>query len=334
MKYRSISKDKAMTSQSNIRRLQLVLAISATLLTTACSKPQPQPPSSLAPAAPASSSSAGMPAGMDHSAMATGAAGQAMDPAMPMAAATAEVSGAFGSGKPVTVTLHVTDMMSGKPMGADSFEIAHTKKIHVLGVDPSLTDYSHSHPAPSAKPGDWSFTFTPKFNRPYHLWLDVKAVGGAQEFVLLTVNANGAMAAVEKTSSLVAKVGDVSATLAFDAPLVAGQAAMGRLEIQRGDKPFAALEPVMGAYSHIVGISEDWKTIAHVHPMGTEPTRESDRGGPAIDFHLEPRNAGFLKLFAQIQVDGHDVFLPFAVTVGDTGSGSASPADPDQAHLH
>lgn len=80
----------------------------------------------------------------------------------------------------------------------------------------------------------------------------------------------------------------------------------------------------MGAYSHIVGIAEDWRTIAHVHPMGTEPKAASDRGGPTIDFHLEPRRAGFLKLFAQIQVDGHDVFLPFGLTVSTESATSAA----------
>lgn len=257
--------------------------------------------------------------------MAADDSGSVMDPNAPMAVAKAEASGLFGSGKPVTVTLHVVDMMSGKPMGPESFEVAHTEKIHVLGVDPSLTDYSHSHPVPGAKPGDWRFQFTPKFDRPYHLWLDVKPVGGAHQYVMVAINEKGMPVPVEKTLSLTAAVGDINATLAFDAPLVTGQAAMGHLQFQRDGKPFAALEPVMGAYSHIVGISEDWTSIVHVHPMGMEPSKASDRGGPAIDFHLEPRQPGFLKLFAQIQVDGHDVFLPFAVNVAAASSKTSTP---------
>ena len=238
-----------------------------------------------------------------------------MDPKAPMIVAKAEASGEFGAGAPVTVTLHLTDMASGKAMDADSLVIAHTQKVHVLAVDPSLTDYSHSHPVAGAKAGDWSFQFKPKFNRPYRLWLDLTPVAGAQQYVMVTVNETGALAPVDRTASLTAAVADIGATLSFDAPLVAGQAAMGHLQILRGGKPFAALEPVMGAYSHIVAISEDWSSIAHVHPLGAEPGNAGDRGGPAIDFHLQPGRAGFLKLFAQIQVDGRDLYLPFATTV-------------------
>ena len=302
----------------------LAVAVAAVLATTACSRPAPSTQKPAANSAePAGAAAANSAPAIDHSAMDMGNASQAMDPNAPMAQATAEVSGLFGTGKPVTVNLHVTDMMSGKPMGPEAFELAHTQKIQVLSVDPSLTDYSHSHPAPTGKAGEWSFSFTPKFNRPYRLWLDVKPVGGEHAYVMLTLNDKGAMAPVEKTPTLSANVGDISARLAFDAPLVVGQAAMGHLLIERGGKPFAALEPVMGAYSHIVGISEDWSTISHVHPMGTEPRKASDRGGPSIDFHLEPGHAGFLKLFAQIQVDGQDVFLPFGVVVAASRTADA-----------
>lgn len=306
-----------MRETSLLPRAGVALAILISLATTACSKPEPQTPAAAAsspPLAASDPSAASETMHTDHSAMGMAETGQAMDPNVPMAMATAETSGAFGSGK-VAVTLHVTDMMGGHPMGPDSFSEVHTEKLHVLGVDPSLTDYSHSHPLPDAKAGDWRFEFTPKFNRPYHLWLDVTPIGGAQQYVMVTINDKGQPAAVEKLSSLTSVVGDVHATLSFDGPLTAGQAAMGHLALMRGGKPLAALEPVMGAYGHIVGISEDWTTIAHVHPLGSEPTRASDRGGPAIDFHLEPAQAGFLKLFAQVRVDGHDVFLPFGATV-------------------
>lgn len=291
------------------RKLALTFSIVATLASTACSKPEPKMQANVNDPLPAMQHS------MDHQDVYMGDSSEAMDPNMPMAQASAEVTGEFGTGKPVNVMLHITDMMSGKVMGPEAFEIVHTQKVHVLGIDPSLTDYSHSHPAPTNKPGVWTFSFTPKFNRPYHLWLDVKAVGGKQEYVMLTLNEKAAAVPAEKLPLLIATMDNFTATLSFDAPLVEGAPAMGHVNILRDGKPFASLEPVMSAYGHIVGISEDWETISHVHPMGTEPSKDSDRGGPVIDFHLEPKHVGFLKLFAQIQVDGKDVFLPFGVNV-------------------
>ena len=43
--------------------------------------------------------------------------------------------------------------------------VAHTQKLHLLVVDPTLQDYQHVHPEPSSwKSGDWKFKLTP--NRP------------------------------------------------------------------------------------------------------------------------------------------------------------------------
>lgn len=305
-----------------LRWRDATLAAAAGLAVSACSGSAPPPTLNVAPvAAPATTGTEPI----DHAAMGGTHAGKPGDPAAPMASSTVDTVGTFGSGKPVSVTLHVADMMSGKPMGAEDFVIAHTEKVHVLGLDPGLTDYSHSHPIESGKPGDWSFQFTPKFDRPYHLWLDVTPIGGSQQFVMLTVNEKAKAVPVERKRSMTATVGDVSATLRFDAPLTAGQAAMGHLAMTRNGKPFEALEPVMGAYGHIVAISDDWTSIAHVHPMGTEPTRDSDRGGPTIDFHLEPSRAGFLKIFAQVRVDGQDVFLPFGTIVTALGHEAQAP---------
>lgn len=238
---------------------------------------------------------------------------------------SAEVTGRFGSGQPVTVVLHVR-AADGTPLAPEALQVVHTERLHVLAVDPSLVDYSHSHPVAAATPGDWSFQFTPRHDRPYHLWLDLTPVGAKQAYVLVPVNASAADAPVEKTLTTTASAGGLDATLAFDAPPVAGQAAMGHVQVRRGGKPFAGLEPVMGAYAHIVGISQDFETIAHVHPLGAEPTAAGQRGGPDINFHIEPMKPGFLKLFAQVRTDGRDVFLPFGVDVAEPGTAAAPAA--------
>ena len=245
--------------------------------------------------------------------------------ALPPAATSAEVTGRFGSGQPVTVVLHVRSP-DGAPLGPEALQLVHTERLHVLAVDPSLSDYSHSHPVAVATPGDWTFSFTPKQDRPYHLWLDMTPVGGKQAYVLVPVNASAPGAPVAKTLATQASVDGLDATLAFDAPLVAGQAAMGHVRVRRSGKPFAGLEPVMGAYAHIVGIAEDFETIAHVHPLGAEPTASGQRGGPALDFHIEPTKPGFLKLFTQVRVDGRDVFLPFGVDVAGPDTAAAPAA--------
>jgi hypothetical protein len=229
-------------------------------------------------------------------------------------AASAQTRGAFGSGQPVTVTLHVHDA-AGAAMGPERFQTVHEQKLHVLIVDPSLGDYHHVHPEALARAGDWRFEFRPGHDRPYHLWLDATPVGGKQHYALVTINAAGTMAPVQRRLATQARVGDIAATLSFDTPPRAGEMAAARVVLTRAGRPLRALEPVMGAYAHVVGISEDWQTIAHVHPLGAGPRAPGERGGPELRFHLEPARAGYLALFVQLRVAGRDVFLPFGIEV-------------------
>ena len=71
----------------------------------------------------------------------------------------------------------------------------------------------------------------------------------------------------------------------------------------------------MGTYAHIVCFSEDGKTVIHVHPYGKEPTTPEDRGGPAFGFKFYTPNAGFYRLYGQVQIGGESQFPPFGLTV-------------------
>lgn len=234
-------------------------------------------------------------------------------PAKP-AGTSAEAQGAFGAGAPVQVTLHFRGA-DGAGIGPAQLQTVHEQKLHVLIVDPSLADYSHVHPRALAADGDWSFEFRPRFNRPYRLWLDATPVGGKQAYTLLTINSAAAPVPVQRRLATRAQAGELAATLSFDAPPRAGAMASGRIEVTRAGRPTRGLEPVMGAYAHIVGIGEDWQSIAHVHPMGAQPHAPGDRGGPTLRFHLEPARAGFLALHLQVRVAGEDVYLPFGIEV-------------------
>lgn len=233
---------------------------------------------------------------------------------MPMAAEATVDS--FTANRPVTVTLRLTDVSARKGLAADAFDIVHTQRVHALVIDSSLTDYSHAHPVPGAEAGVWTFKFTPKYNRPYRLFLDTTRAG-AQSYTIVDLNSAAPAAAVVEKLSTTATISGITAKLKFGGTLKAGVAQMGEISFTRNGAPFAALEPVMGAFGHIVGFSADRQSVAHVHPMGEEPTTTSQRGGPAVTFHLEPSKAGFLRIYAQIRVDGQDVFLPFGVTVAE-----------------
>jgi hypothetical protein len=119
-----------------------------------------------------------------------------------------------------------------------------------------------------------------------------------------------------KTLGTESTVGGYTFRLTLQDPLVVGQPAMASVDVtDASGKPVTSLQPVMGAFAHVVGFSEDFHTIAHIHPMGPEPKTEAQRGGPTLSFHLEPKKAGFLKLFVQTRIGDQDLFAPFGLTV-------------------
>lgn len=228
-------------------------------------------------------------------------------------------AGGFVLGKPQAVNLTLIDAATGKPMGADDVAIAHTKKLHLLIVDASLTDYQHIHPQPDpAKPGSWRFDFAPRFATTYKVWADITRPSGTQEYVKADLVAGSQPAPKPGTTVLTKAVMDgLTFSLSFSGPLKVGQGAEGSIGItdSKTGQPFTGLQPIMGAFGHIVAFAGDWNAIEHVHPMAAEPKVESARSGPVIRFHIQPEQAGTLKLFAQVRANGRETIVPFTQSV-------------------
>lgn len=222
-------------------------------------------------------------------------------------------------GEVQSIKIKLTSLKDDKEILLSDLKEAHTKKIHVLIFDASLTDYQHVHPEPTKEEGIYQFDWEPKNEGTYRLWVDVVPLKtGQEEYIRADLASVGKDSKpVDKTLKLNGKVGDNWYTLAFDAEsLKKGQAAMGTIKVVDAQgHDFKALEPIMGAYAHIVAINEDFETIAHVHPMGDEPTTEDDRGGPLLKFHFEPEKSGYYKIWLQTKIEGKDTYVPFGVEV-------------------
>ena len=256
-------------------------------------------------------------AGGDHAGMDMGEAGHNHGAAtLKVALATA---GAFTPGQPQTVTLTLSDVKTGGPLGPDQLKLVHTKKLHLLVIDESLTDYQHIHPVAGTKAGEWTFSFSPKFSRPYKVWADATRADGDQEYVFADLAAGSEKAPAPDTKAVaIAEQDGLKFALSFTGPVKAGEGVMGSvavIDVKTG-KPFTQLQPILGAFGHVVAFSRDWNSIEHVHPQGTEPKADSDRSGPVIGFHIEPKNSGVLKIFVQIMANGREVIVPFTVNVG------------------
>jgi hypothetical protein len=221
------------------------------------------------------------------------------------------------AGEKCDVTL-VLKRKDGSPVTLADLKEAHTEKIHILLIEPTLTDYHHEHPVPSTVPGEYRFSFTPRTSGPYRMWADlVSGDSGKQEYAVADLGGSASIGEIpERAPRLTTTVEGLTYILGFEEPLKSGKAIMGTLTVKDpSGAVFPALEPIMGAYAHLVGFSEDYKTIAHIHPMGEEPRDPTDRGAGELSFHIQPEKSGLVRLFAQVQIGGQSKFAPFTLHV-------------------
>lgn len=238
-----------------------------------------------------------------------------------------------GQSVPTVIRLTGAD---GKPLSLDQLEVAHTEKIHLLVIDQSATDYHHLHPVAGDKPGEYRFDFAPKFGGTYHIWADlVPKATAKQEYSMTTVKVDGPPGTPSNSVNTTAEVDGYRFDLTTEnnAPFQAGKATVVKVKVKGPDgREFSKLEPVMGAYAHMVAFPADLGSVTHVHPMGTEPKTATDRGGPDLTFHVEPDKPGFQKFFLQTQIGGEEKFAAFGLNVdpaASTTTKSASSAEAD-----
>jgi hypothetical protein len=244
-----------------------------------------------------------------------------MKPGEPTIRMTATARAPIEAGKraDVKITLQKADY---SPVTHEDLQPMHTEPIHLLIEDPSLGDYHREHPRPTATPGEYAFTFTPKKNAPYRIWADiVPTATGVQELPFVDLPSSEKGGPIEDMADrFTSSSGGYQFALALAAgnhlPTKAGQARRMNITVTDAEgHPVRKLEPVMSAFAHLVGFYDDHLTVLHLHPTGGDVVNPELRGGPQLGFTLYAPKAGFIRLYCQVVVDGKTIFAPFNLNV-------------------
>ncbi|PYK66730.1 MAG: hypothetical protein DME50_04635 [Verrucomicrobia bacterium] len=232
--------------------------------------------------------------------------------------ASVSTSAPLTVGQPVTALLHL-QRPTGDPVLLSDLIETHTKKIHLLIVDSSLTDYHHEHPIPTRNPGEYSFSLTPAKPGGYRVWADIRPYPlGLQEYAMTEIPAaTTGEPLTNRAVNFKANVDGLSYELIFAQNTIrVGQPVRFRLRITSADgKGFTQLEPLMATFAHLVGFNQDYKTVMHLHPKGAPVLDPTARGGPELEFQICPLQPGFVRLFAQVQIEGRSHFAPFGLQI-------------------
>lgn len=228
---------------------------------------------------------------------------------------TIKTNSLLSAGESNKVYLTLTDGQNN-PVTFEQIKTTHEEKIHVLILDSNFDDYHHKHPQPTDKLGEYVLEFTPKTTNSYKLWADITLKKPEQQIYLVSElkGLTDKIHRLRKDHKLNYNYEGFTFRLNFSNSLEAGKVAEGKLEIMQEGKPFTKLQPIMGTFAHIVGFSEDFFSLSHVHP-NEEPKGVNDLGGPVLTFHIIPEKEGLLKLFAQVKINSQEIFVPFVTYV-------------------
>jgi hypothetical protein len=214
-----------------------------------------------------------------------------------------------------TLTLRTA---SGKPIGPSDLLVAHTEKLHLLIVDPTLSDYQHVHPKPGRHAGEWKFSLTPERAGAYRVFADFTPIATQRGlYAAADFTVPGTVPTVFQQANTSVRTGGYAFTLDLPAALHAGQPAdlRFRIESQGKVKEPVPLQPVMGAFAHLVAFDEARSGFAHLHPKEIDLATPPDPFRPELNFKVTIPQAGRYVIWAQVNLGGAEQFVPFWVDV-------------------
>ncbi len=218
---------------------------------------------------------------------------------------------------PVNFTLTLRTA-SGKPIGPADLLVAHTRKLHLLVVDPTLSDYQHVHPEPGRRDGQWKFQVTPTRSGLYRVFADFTPAATQRGlYASADFSVPGSVANVIQQVSTTWQDRGYNFELVLPPLLRAGQTAdlRFRIESQGAVKKPVPLQPVMGAFAHLVAFDDARSGFAHLHPKETDLAQPPDALRPELNFKVTIPRSGRYVVWAQINLAGQEIFIPFWIEV-------------------
>jgi hypothetical protein len=185
------------------------------------------------------------------------------------------------------------------------FDVAHTKRLHLIVVRRDGAHFVHRHPVMAAD-GTWSVRVRLPEPGAYRLFADFTRGGEQQTLGAdLLVAGDFTPRAFPPPSSEAVSDGGLRVTLR-SAPLVAGAAAPVAFTVRDGDRSVdAELEPHLGARGHLVALRAGDLAYLHTHP-----------DGDALRFEASWPSAGTYRLWVQFRHRGRVHTAAFTQEVG------------------
>lgn len=235
----------------------------------------------------------------------------------------ATTPGAVKVGVPITMLFTVRH--PGTNDLVKNFEVVHEKRYHLFVVSRDMEVFEHIHPEQRAD-GRWAIEVTLPRPGYYQLLSDFLPSGGSPQFIGRTVVTAGFSGDLESQAAHLQPdtvfnktVGSLNAFVQFEPSiLVAGQ--YGHLSFTLTDavtrQPVTDLQPYLGAFGHMLILSEDMQDYVHSHPFESpENDIAKGSGGPNVVFEGYMPRPGRYRAWSQFLRKGELITVPFTINV-------------------
>ncbi len=207
---------------------------------------------------------------------------------------------------------------AGALCGADSTAVGRVEGI--AGNFGQVTSFARGEVAlrTNTAPGEFEFTFTPKSPGPYRAWFNLISLPmSLEEFPWQDLGSNAPAPKINRTPRAEANDGRSRVVLRWPAgPPRAGRKTVAAFQFtDDAGQPRKDLELIMGAFGHLVGFNEAFRTPLHVHPDPVPIGFETKNAGPELKFSLIPPKSGTWRLFLQTAHAGKTYTSDFTVEV-------------------
>jgi hypothetical protein len=201
------------------------------------------------------------------------------------------------AGEPVELRFELIDPRTGKR--ATRFEVVHEKLFHLFVVSAELNYFVHDHP--SLGP-DGIFRFTTTLPRPgvYRLLADCYPTGGTPQLLPRFLTTAGYDKPISESITkpppdLAPKLTEnMSVSLRLDPPApIPGKKTMLFFSLD----PAEGVEPYLGAWGHLLAVSNDLIDSLHEHPIYAG-------AGQEVQFNVFFPRAATYRVWVQFQRNG------------------------------
>jgi hypothetical protein len=204
---------------------------------------------------------------------------------------------------------------SGKPLTPDDLLVTHTRKLHLLVIDPTLQDYQHVHPEWDTTIREWRFTFSPRYAGLYRLFADFTPVATGRGLYasadLMVARGADPLPPPPVPAWTYEADGYLFELRPAGLPIRAGRPVELVFMITRSGGGVVPMESVMGAYAHLVAFDEARSGFAHLHPLQTDLAQRPDQVRPTLSFKVTIPKPGRYVIWSQVKIDGRERFAPF-----------------------